>query len=221
MTNDEFANNYEKDYVKSESLWYNGASFVGKQKTNNSLESINRYLKDIWVDRQSKSVKEFLTIMEKCFIHYNDQCKELKTCMPSDCKHEKEFFMKADTIIKEKLCYKINSFLYAFVRIPSNKKNNTQARNEELQKRILKVQERKKYTQINLPNKFNTLQTFTKIHCFFHIYDLEKKICTCSKFYKWGICKHRIATLTTTKKIENKYTKIIQEGASVGRPRNI
>jgi len=37
MTKEEFVEEYEENYIKSEAKWFAGASFIGKQKANNSL----------------------------------------------------------------------------------------------------------------------------------------------------------------------------------------
>ena len=39
---DELVEYMQKNIIKSEAKWFNGASFAGKQKCNNSLESMNR-----------------------------------------------------------------------------------------------------------------------------------------------------------------------------------
>jgi len=101
-SNSDFVKGFEDDYVFSESIWYNGGSFLGKQKCNNSLEAMNRYLKDHWTDRRSRSVLEFFRIMEKCMKHYSDKCLE-ETCMPADLPSLKEYYTKAQTILTKHL----------------------------------------------------------------------------------------------------------------------
>ena len=127
MTNAAFVEAYEKDYKNSEGLWFQGASFIGKQKTNNSLEAINRYLKDNWTERTSRTVPEFFELMKASFEYYIDKCKE-GSCMPSEATNLKECFHKAEAIIEKNMIYHINESLYGFIRIPKKYKKNSETR---------------------------------------------------------------------------------------------
>jgi len=68
VTNEDFVKSYEKDYINSKAIWFRGGSFIGKQKTNNSLEAINRYLKEHWTQRISRTVPEFFTIRRNVLV---------------------------------------------------------------------------------------------------------------------------------------------------------
>jgi len=220
MTKEKFVEEYEENYVKSEAKWFVGASFIGKQKTNNSLESINRYLKDNWTDRQSRSVPEFFQLMKSCFAYYNEKCNE-ETCMPAEARNRKEIFNKAEILVHKKQIYSIFPHLFAFFRIPKRDKKTKEVREQALTKKLEKVEERIKFYRLYHKNKFDCLINFTKIHCFFWFYDVNTDKCSCNKFMNEGICKHQIATLLSLKRVENAYSKKIQEASKVGRPRNL
>ena len=100
VTKKEFVEDYEENYIKSDSKWFVGASFIGKQKTNNSLESINRYLKDNWTNRESKSIPEFFDIMKSCFSYYNNKCEQ-DSCMPTENRYRREMFAKASGLLQK------------------------------------------------------------------------------------------------------------------------
>ena len=64
-----------------DSLWFDGALFVGNQKRNNSLEAaINKYLKVHWIKGGSKSTQKIISVMEKSFGYYITKCNEESAC---------------------------------------------------------------------------------------------------------------------------------------------
>jgi len=220
MTNQAFIESYEDNHINSQAKWYAGASFIGKQKTNNSLESINRYLKDNWTQRSSRTVPEFFTIMKACFSYYNQKC-EIETCMPAETRNRRKIFAKSEDILKKKQIFQIFPHLYAFIRLPKRFKKKKETREVELSKRLDKVEERINFIKTNLNHKFDDLPTFTKIQGFFQYFNFNEDICSCNSFMNTGCCKHQIATLVFLKKIKNPYNQRLNEPSQVRRPRNL
>ena len=219
-SNQEFVNAFEQDYVNSDSIWFNGGSFISKQKCNNSLESMNRYLKDHWTDRRSRSVLEFFRVMELSFKHYCDKCRE-EHCMPTEVTCLREYYNKAQDILTKHLIFKIENDTFCFMRISSKYKASKEEKEKELEKKMKKVKERLDFTQKNIRSKFSSLVNFTKIHCFFQIFSLNMNQCSFNSFWNRGNCKHRLATLMHLERIQNPYIQRVQEGSLVGRPRNL
>jgi len=215
VTNEDFVKSYEKDYINSKAIWFRGGSFIGKQKTNNSLEAINRYLKEHWTQRISRTVPEFFTIMKKCFSHYNDKCKE-DACFPMETKFLRKYFQKAEQILQKNLIFHVSAQIYAFIRLPKKFKKNQEKRAEGLKFRLEKIEERVEFIKQKLHNKFEKLATFTKVQCLFRYYDVDSGKCTCKNFYNRSTCKHSLATLLFLQKIKNPYSLKVNEGPSVG-----
>jgi len=61
---EKFINTFESEYIKKTPQWHYGASFPGKSRTNNSLESGNNVLKTFF-NRKAVNIREFLGKMRK------------------------------------------------------------------------------------------------------------------------------------------------------------
>lgn len=211
---------FKEQIIDSTSLWFCGASFIGKQKCNNSLEGLNRYLKSNWTKQESKSVPEFMVVMEKAFSYYVGKCREEK-CMPVDCKFLREYYRKASEIIAKKHVFKLREDVFLFLKIPNRFKNSVQSREKETLERLLKVNETIEFIKNNENEKFASLSNYSKIGLFFSYYQITTKICSCKTFWNRGICKHVLASEMFLGRIEDPYTKKIVEGSQVGRPKNL
>jgi len=215
-----FMGYFKQEIIKSCSLWYCGASFVGKQKCNNSLEAMNRYLKSNWTKNESKSIPEFFIVMEKAFYYYIEKCNEEK-CMPVDCTMLRQYYEKASEIISKNSIFKFDSATFAFLRIPKRYKTSLTIRENEIQERLKMVNDTIKFIKDNRDKRFESLPFFTKIDYFFSFYDATKKNCSCKNFWNRGVCKHLLASELTLGRISNPYSQQIVEGSNVGRPRNL
>jgi len=221
ITNNESFNKYLNDeIINSESLWFNGASFIGKQKCNNSLEGMNRYLKSNWTRDESKSVPEFFVVMEKAMDYYVNKCRE-ETCMSNECGKLRQLYKKSQAIIESNTIYEYDDRTFVFIRIPSRFKKKKAAHKAEIEQRVAKVAERISFCKENYSQRFSNIVYFTKIVDFFRFYDTVKKICSCNSFMKIGICKHMLASEIKLGRIKDPYQERVAEGANVGRPRNL
>lgn len=209
-----------ENVISDRSLWFKGASFIGKQKCNNSLEAINKYLKTNWTKEESKSVQEFLIIMEKSFDYYVNICKEEK-CMPNGCKFLRQYYQKASCYLEKKQIFKFNEHIFAFIRIPKKFKKNEQIRLRETELRIKEVTGRIEFAKKIYERRFSDLPTFLKICYYFNYYDSFSRICSCKTFANRGICKHQLASEMFMKKIKNPYREKIVQGTQIGRPKNL
>ena len=217
---DSFVKYLKDEIIDSESIWYSGGSFVGKQKCNNSLEGINRYLKLNWTNEESKSVPEFFIVMQKAMDYYVTKCAEEK-CMPTDCRNLKKYFENAQNLITNNQIYKYDNETFVFIRVPKRFKNTKISRKSEMESRIQKVEERIKFCRDNFQNRYESIIIYTKIFDFFRFYDVVKKECSCQTFLNRGICKHNLAVEIKLGRIKNPYQERIAEGSRVGRPRNM
>jgi len=136
--------------------------------------------------------------------------------MPMETKYLKQFFHKAEIILKDKIIFRIKDSIYAFIRLPKRFKINEEKRKKSLRIRLEEVERRIQFVQ----SKFESLTTFTKLQCFFRYYCYNELKCSCQTFFDRGTCKHHLATLLHLKKIENPYLKMVSQGSQVGRPRN-
>ena len=220
MTTHNFLKSYEDNFVNSQAKWFVGASFVGKQKTNNSLESINRYLKDNWTSRVSRTVPEFFVLLKNCFIYYNEKCSE-KTCMPMDTRDRKEIFQKSEKVLEEKNIFSIFPDVYAFIRIAKKHRVNQDIRKIKLAQKMENIDERIEFLKENFNNKFANLTTFAKTQGSFHFFNSNSNICSCTHYMNTGTCKHQVATLLYLNKVKNPYKQQLNEASQVGRPRNL
>ena len=217
---DPFVKYFKEEIIDSNALWYCGASFVGKQKCNNSLEAMNRYLKSNWTKDEPKSVIEFFIVMEKAFDYYVRKCQEEK-CMPVDCVMLREFYRKASLIISKKRIFKFDPTTFVFLRIPKRFKTSAPVREQETLERLTKVNQVITFIKENVDNRFENLSNFLKIDYFFSFYDVTKKKCSCKTFWNRGICKHLLASEISLGKIMDSYSQQIVEGSQVGRPKNL
>jgi len=191
--NNGFLKYLKEEIIASDSLWFKGASFIGKQKCNNSLEAINKYLKSNWTKNESKSVHEFFITMEKSFDYYVTKCKEEK-CMPTNCSFLRQYYQKASDFIEKKRIFKFKDNILAFLRISKKNKANAQVKNQHLEKRLREVDDDLKFARENYEQRFSELRTFLKICYFFNYYDSVRKVCTCKTFANRAICKHYLAS---------------------------
>jgi len=63
---EEFIKCFENEYVLKPVEWHYGSGFAGKSRTNNSLESANRVLKDHY-GRKAHNIKEFISKLKDFF----------------------------------------------------------------------------------------------------------------------------------------------------------
>ena len=221
LTNCEsFVKYLKNEVIDSEGLWYNGASFAGKQKCNNSLEGINRYLKNNWTRDESKSLPEFFVVTEKAVDSYVSKCNT-EGCMPTSCCQLRKVFKKAQIIIENNEIFKYDEKTYVFIRIPRRFKKKNVTKKAEMELRKSKVNDRIGFCKNNYNQRFSSLENYTKIMCFFRFYDTQKKVCNCNKFMNKELCKHKLAAEITLGRIKDPYQEKIIEGSQVGRPKNL
>ena len=69
------------------------------------------------------------------------------------------------------------------------------------------------------------LKQYIRQRDYFRSYDIDKRQCSCSKFWKYGLCKHELASsvILGDQKLPPEYdeTKIFKHSPEQGRPKKV
>ena len=171
-----FIDTFESEYIKKKVSWFNGSAFYGKSRSNNSLESGNKVLKDFF-DRKPNTLKGFLVKMKDFLREYSTLDKtEFKDSVQYSAKHleqSKKILEDAQGVMFEDK----NKNLYYFARKGMMK----------LEKGILLVALEKHMNCIEVPK---SIAQHHESKMYFRTVNFDTKTCDCTNFYKYSYCKH-------------------------------
>ncbi len=172
---EKFIKNFEIEYIRKKVQWHYGSAFNGKSRSNNSVESGNKVLKDFF-NRKPQNLKEFL-----CKIR--DFLREWstieKTSFPMRPAYKNKMKIQAKNIAQNETFLKLEQtpqLLYFF------------RKGIEIKKTQLLLQ--KVLTRKLLPKNINELFEGWGI---FRTFNVLQNTCDCSDFCKYNYCKHFLA----------------------------
>jgi len=171
-----FIKSFENEYVEKPVEWHYGCAFPGKSRTNNSLESANRVLKDHF-GRKAHNIKEFIAKLKDFF---RELSSKEKTNFPQEFDYDKKIKKEAEAIVinKDFLTHEGTGDLIFYYPRKGIDKNQLQAK---LNKHVARPE---------LPKDINHI-----FDCWGNFRSLDKIIgvCNCSYYAKYAYCKHSLA----------------------------
>jgi len=196
----EFVDTFRKEYINKDVQWHYGASFPGKSRTNNSLESGNNVLK-VFFNRKSHNLKEFITKM-KLFVQEWSTAE--KTSFPYQPTYLAKMVAEADKISKE------NSFLSS-----DNTPNWIYYPRKGISKEVISKGLQKLLGREHIPQDIDSLH---EGWCYLRSINKSLYTCDCADFYKYNYCKHSLAIRLIDGELQNPKLK---EKKARGRKANI
>jgi hypothetical protein len=155
--------------------WHYLAAFVGKSRTNNSLEAGNNVLKSFF-ERKAHNIKEFIVKMKDFICEWSIQ---EKTSFPSQVNYKAAIRKAAEERAKDENFYyseQSPDLLYY-----PRKGIDKIVLNRALEQLLLRK---------NIPQN---LDEFYQGWCYFRVINVSMNQCDCADFYKYGYCKHLLA----------------------------
>ena len=195
-----FNNSFEQEYINKKVQWHYGASFPGKSRSNNSLESGNKVLKDFF-NRKAHNIKEFLGKMKDFLREWSMVEKSsfpLQVELSNKAKKQAENIITNASFLESK---KTRGFLYC---------TRKGIEIDELEMALERYVSRKPLP-INADDLFENWGYFRTIN-------IIEKTCDCVDFFKYSYCKHVIALMMMTGELED---PSIKEKKKVGRKPHI
>jgi len=176
-----FISSFEKENIKKKVSWHYGTSFFGKSRSNNSLESGNKLLKDHF-DRKPHNIKDFLVKIQDFLREYS---KQENTTFIAESTIGKKIKKAAESIVQNE---KVLFFEYEgkenFLYYP--RKDMQQNSERQLINSLHNFIENLDHMPKDMNEHYETKQYFRTIN-------LTEKTCDCSNFYKYAYCKHIIS----------------------------
>lgn len=172
---EKFISAFENEYVRKATEWHYGSAFPGKSRSNNSVESGNKVLKDHF-NRKAHNIKEFIGKLKDFLREYSTLDK---TKFPEEIEYDEKIKQLAIKLIQD------NKYLESdkkpgFLYFP-RKGINIEGLEEMLEIRIKRK---------GLPKNIDEL---FKAWGHFRTLNVDDEICDCCYYFKYGYCKHVLA----------------------------
>lgn len=171
-----FIKGFEQEYITKKVQWHYGASFSGKSRSNNSVESGNKIIKDFY-NRRAHNIKEFLG-KAKDFVR--EWSTQEKTTFPLNLEYSTKVKKQALEIVDNAFFLESRNsvgFLYC-TRKGVDTDEDVQ---EILEKHLLRNP---------LPDNADELFEYWG---YFRTINVIHQTCDCAEFSKRNYCKHIIA----------------------------
>jgi hypothetical protein len=175
---EEFINYFESQYIKSHLLWFDGAAYPGKSRTNNSVESFNKEIKRTYTQYKKLHPLHFIKLLSKIFRDYSI----LK-------KNSFDEYKIPDSILKE------GQALVPSIRFAKKGRKDayglfirSKRSHKTLEQRVLLFLEEQK-------KQVTCIQELYWYRKYFWAIDLSnnKYSCGCHKYVSKRYCKHSVA----------------------------
>ena len=175
-----FTDTFEKEYILKRVCWYYGAGFAGKSRSNNSLESGNKLIKDHF-NRKSENLKEFLIKMQEFLREFSTLEKSNFPSQPL----MKDKIRKAGIELSKDEDKKFLEYNNDQTKLYYPRKGFQNLPVETLIRRLHIFIQNKDTLSQDINQLFEHKQYFRTIN-------MINKTCSCSNFAKYGYCKHII-----------------------------